>query len=65
MRRAAAAKTIRVSPDMLLRLERRGLIHPERDLNGHRRYSEEDLDVLRRLVYPASQAVAASSRGAA
>jgi DNA-binding transcriptional MerR regulator len=41
---------------MLLKLERRGLIHPARDLNGHRRYSEDDLEALRRLVYPAGAA---------
>jgi hypothetical protein len=32
MRRVAAAKSLIVGPDMLLRLERRGLIHPLRVL---------------------------------
>ena len=63
MRRAAAAKALIVGPDMLLRLERRGLIHPLRDLNGHRRYTDEDLARLRQIIYPerADRAVSATT----
>jgi DNA-binding transcriptional MerR regulator len=65
MRRTAAAKYLTVSPDMLLRLERRGLFHPLRDLNGHRRYTDEDLARLRRLIYPEHQATSSPSHGGA
>jgi DNA-binding transcriptional MerR regulator len=55
MRRTEAAAALGVHPDTLLNFERRGLIHPERDWAGHRRYSSEELEVLRRAIYGREQ----------
>jgi DNA-binding transcriptional MerR regulator len=33
----------------LINWERRGLIHPKRDLNGYRRYTQADVDKLKEL----------------
>jgi DNA-binding transcriptional MerR regulator len=51
MRRTAAAATLGVHPDTLLNFERRGLIQPERDWAGHRRYSAEAIEALRRAIH--------------
>jgi DNA-binding transcriptional MerR regulator len=52
MRRSATARRLGVHADTLLALEERGLFMPTRDWNGHRRYSEEDVEALRRILYP-------------
>jgi len=52
MRRTGASRELGVHPDTLLSLERKGLFVPPRDWNGHRRYTAEDIEVLRRLLYP-------------
>jgi predicted site-specific integrase-resolvase len=49
-RRAEAAEALGVHRDTLLNFERRGVIHPQRDWAGHRRYSAEDLATLRRVI---------------
>jgi MerR HTH family regulatory protein len=51
MRVSEVARALLISPTFLRRLERSGRIPPaRRDLNGHRRYTDEDLDRLRRLI---------------
>ena len=52
MRIKEAAQRLGVCIDWIRKLERDGRIPPvQRDLNGHRRYSEEDLDEVRRILY--------------
>lgn len=52
MRIRAAAQAVGISPDFLRRLERDGQVPPAaRDVNGHRRYSPEDLEAVRRAVF--------------
>lgn len=43
-----AAQQLGVSTDTLRRWESEGRIHPARTLKGHRRYTDEDIDALRR-----------------
>jgi DNA-binding transcriptional MerR regulator len=51
MRVAELCKRLEISADWLKRLERTGTIPPaRRDLNGHRRYGEDDLERLRELL---------------
>ena len=50
MRRTEAAEALGVHRDTLLNFERRGVVHPERDWAGHRRYTAEDLEILRRAI---------------
>lgn len=53
MRITAAARRLGVSAFWLKELERRGVVDPiPRDLHGHRRLSEEDLEHLRRTLFP-------------
>ena len=52
MRIKDAAQRVGVCADWLRKLERDGRIPPAlRDLNGHRRYNDEDLDKVRRILY--------------
>jgi DNA-binding transcriptional MerR regulator len=52
MRIAAVAQKLCVSSAWLRELEKAGRIPPAaRDCNGHRRFTEEDVDRLRRLLY--------------
>jgi DNA-binding transcriptional MerR regulator len=54
MRIKALAAQLGVSIDWLRRKERAGLIpRATRDLNGHRRYCEEDVALLRAILFPA------------
>ena len=57
MRCVDVARELGFSADWLRRAERDGKIPPvQRDLNGHRRYSPEDVKRLRELLYrPARQ----------
>jgi Helix-turn-helix domain len=51
MRTADTARELGISPDWLRRLERAGRIPPaSRDLNGHRRFSQADIERLRAVV---------------
>ena len=51
MRVAELCRRLQISRDWLKRLERMGTIPPaRRDLNGHRRYGEDDLERLRELL---------------
>jgi DNA-binding transcriptional MerR regulator len=54
MRVGEAAKRFGISVDWLRRLERKGRLptNPVRDVNGHRRYTIEDLDTIRAVVTP-------------
>jgi excisionase family DNA binding protein len=51
MRIKEAAKRLGVHPTTLVRLERRGLLHPARDWAGHRRFTQADIETLRRLLH--------------
>jgi MerR family transcriptional regulator/heat shock protein HspR len=53
LRITEAAQRVGCHPDTLRTLERQGLIHPRRDRAGARRYSEEDIERLRELMFPA------------
>lgn len=53
MRIAAVARELGFSADYLRDLERIGRIPPvPRDLNGHRRFSSEDVERLRTVLLP-------------
>lgn len=55
MRVGKVASVLGVSPDFVRDLERRGAIAPfPRDINGHRRLTEDDVARLRELIYGAS-----------
>lgn len=43
-----AAQKLGISVDTLRRWEREGKLTPERNAAGHRRYTDEDIDALRR-----------------
>jgi len=51
-----AARRLGVHPDTLRNLERHGLVSIQRDWAGDRRYTPEDLDRLRALLFPPRQA---------
>jgi|GEM_PF-3387371 len=52
MRVNEVARELCISADWLRRLERKGRIPPAaRDMNGCRRYSQNDLKCLRALIY--------------
>ncbi len=52
MRIMAVARQLGVSADWLRRLERTGrLPAPRRDVNGHRRYTDEDLTQLKEAIF--------------
>lgn len=53
MRIRDIARELGVSPEWLRGLERKGEIpKAQRDRNDHRRYTPEDLERLRALLYP-------------
>lgn len=45
-----AAQKLGVSVDTLRRWEREGKLKPDRNAAGHRRYTDEDIDTLRRAA---------------
>lgn len=52
MRIGNLAKLLGISADWVRRLERAGRIPPaSRDLNGHRRFTPEDVEHLREILY--------------
>ena len=51
MRIGVVAKILGVSCDTIRRLERRGLVKPGRDWAGHRRFSPNDLEQLRDMLF--------------
>ena len=56
MRITQAAKQLNISTTTLKRLERQGLIQVQRDWNGDRRYSTEDVQRIRAIYYPTASA---------
>ena len=54
MRITQAAQQVGISPTTLKRLEQRGLIHPRKDRNGQRRYTDRDIEAIQVLYYPAA-----------
>jgi DNA-binding transcriptional MerR regulator len=65
MRITQAAQQLGISPTTLKRLEKRGLIHPRKDRNGQRRYTDHDIATLRGLYYPGGVAAGAVAPDAA
>ena len=65
MRLAQAAQQVGISPTILKRLEKRGLIHPRKDRNGQRRYTDRDIATLRALYYPPAPAATDAAPDAA
>ena len=64
MRIKDAAQRLGVCADWLRKLERDGRIPPaRRDLNGHRRYSDEDLDEVRRVLFAQGRAMTKNELG--
>jgi len=61
MRIGEAAHQVGISPTTLKRLEQRGLIHPRKDRNGQRRYTEDDIQRIRGLYYPPALAATAAA----
>jgi len=61
MRIAQAAHQVGLSPTTLKRLEQRGLIRVQKDRNGQRRYTEDDIDTIRALYYPMASAPEATA----
>lgn len=58
MRIIDVAQQLGISADWLRRLERKGRIPPaKRDINGHRRYTEEDVKRLRAVIFHDRQQV--------
>ncbi|WP_447600248.1 MerR family transcriptional regulator [Nitrospira sp. Nam80] len=57
MRIGQVAKVLGVSKDLLRKFEQRGLIADHRDLNGHRRYTDEDLAAIRRVLFGSPERV--------
>ena len=57
MRVIDVARELGLSADWIRRLERDGRIPPaQRDVNGHRRYTDTDVERLRELIFrPARQ----------
>jgi DNA-binding transcriptional MerR regulator len=51
MRVSQAARALGISADTLKRYERLGRIRPARDRFGHRRYTDDDLDTVRRYLF--------------
>lgn len=52
MRIREAAKELKIGISTLRRLESEGVLKaPVRDLNGHRRYSQKDVEEMRRVLY--------------
>jgi len=46
-----AAQTLGISPDKIRDLERQGLLTIPRDCAGHRRFTEDDLLVLEKILF--------------
>ena len=65
MRIAQAAHRVGISATTLKRLERRGLIHPRKDRNGQRRYTDCDIEQIRALYYPPGPVLTAAAPDAA
>ena len=65
MRIAQAAHQVGISPTTLKRLEQRGLIHPQKDRNGQRRYTDHDIAVIQALYCPPTPAATAAAPDAA
>jgi excisionase family DNA binding protein len=60
MRIQEAARRLGISADWLKELERRGVVIPvPRDLHGHRRFSEEDVERLRQRLFPSQETTGA------
>ena len=55
MRIGDVAIKLEVSRDTIRRLERRGLVCPKRDWNGHRRYSNKDVERIRAFLFQVKQ----------
>lgn len=51
MRIGAVASRIGVSRDTLRRLEREGVVSPQRDRVGHRRFSEAEVERIRTALF--------------
>ena len=51
MRIGEISKRLRVCPDTIRRLERQGAITPKRDWNGHRRFDDQDLEHIKRILF--------------
>jgi MerR family transcriptional regulator/heat shock protein HspR len=52
---SVAAELAGMHPQTLRQYERRGLLHPARTQGGNRRYSDDDIEVLRRVAELASE----------
>jgi MerR family transcriptional regulator/heat shock protein HspR len=52
---SVAAELAGMHPQTLRQYERRGLLNPARTQGGNRRYSDEDIDVLRRVAELAAE----------
>lgn len=52
---SVAAELAGMHPQTLRQYERRGLLHPARTQGGNRRYSEDDIETLRRVAELAEQ----------
>jgi MerR family transcriptional regulator/heat shock protein HspR len=52
---SVAAELAGMHPQTLRQYERRGLVNPARTRGGNRRYSDEDIDVLRRVAELAAE----------
>ena len=64
MRIKEAAQRLGVCTDWIRKLERDGRIPPvQRDLNGHRRYSEADLVKVHRILHGQGRAVTKNDLG--
>jgi DNA-binding transcriptional MerR regulator len=59
------ASALGCHPDTLRRLEREGLFQARRDRRGARRYTPQDIDCLRDVLYQAEPAHPAGSTPAA
>lgn len=66
MRIKAVAKLVGVTPQTIRKLENKGILPtPDRDWNDQRRYTEKDVDAIRRALYaPSSPPVASPDASA-
>lgn len=51
MRIGEISRRLGVCPDTIRRLERQGIIRPPRDWNEQRRFTEEDLAFLKKVLF--------------
>ena len=65
MRIAQAAHQVGLSISTLKRLEQRGLICVQKDRNGQRRYTIDDIQKIRAIYYPGVPAPATAAPDAA